>query len=123
MENNYSNREVNAFLNYAKRGDICREAGISRSRYDALRKNENFMTLIREMRTEAISDCVRRLERLLGKCADELEGIIQDRDTASQTRLYAIRTALDAYARLSQEENIIERLDRLEAQTNQNLPF
>ena len=123
MENNYSNREINAFLNYAKRGDICREAGISRSRYDSLRKNENFMGMIREMRTEAISDCVRRLERLLGTCADELEGIILDRDTAAQTRLYAIRTALDTYCRLSETENIIERLDRLEAQTSQNLPF
>ena len=117
-------QEITAFAQHAKRKDILQAAGISRARFERLRADPEFMQLVNEMRTEILSDVVRKLEQHLSEAAEELAMIIGDHETASQVRLNAIQILFNSYSRLADRVDIMRRLDALEKlQESHNEPF
>lgn len=117
-------REITAFAQHAKRKDILKAAGISRARFERLRDDPEFMQLVNEMRTEILSDVVRKLEQHLADAADELSLIIGDSETAPQIKLNGIQILFNSYSRLADRVDILRRLDALEKlQESHNEPF
>ena len=120
----YTTREITAFAQHAKRKDILKSAGISRARFERLRDDPEFMQLVNEMRTEILSDVVRKLEQHLADAADELSLIIGDSETAPQIKLNGIQILFNSYSRLADRVDILRRLDALEKlQESHNEPF
>lgn len=117
----YTARELKAFIQYASREKILKSSGMTRHRYETLKDDPSFMQQVNEYRTQIVGDVVRKLEGCLETATEELDAIIKDHDTGSQTRLNAIRVMYDSYSRLSEREDILKRLDALEsAQISQN---
>lgn len=121
---NYSTKEISAFVEYSKRQDILEHGSMSRSRFDKLRKDPVFMEMVSEMRTEIIADVIRKLESCLTVASEELQKIIIDHETGSQTRLNAIQILFNSYVRLSERYEVLTRLEAVErALIDQNKPF
>ena len=114
----YTAKEIIAFAKNASREKILQDSGMTRHRYETLKDNPEFMDEVNQYRTSLVGDVVRELESCLMTSAKELTEIIQDHETASQTRLNAIRTMFDAYAKLADREDILKRLDALEKAQN-----
>ena len=119
----YAPKEITAFVEYAGRKEIMQCAKITRHRYELLKNDPLFIEQVNQRRTEIIGNVVRKLESCLASATDELTAIIKDHEIASQTRLNAIRVMFESYARLSDREDILTRLDALEkAQIDQIQP-
>ena len=110
----YPEKLITAFLTEVKAIDVQRSAGISRTKYYALKRDPDFMQAVTDRRTEIIQAAVYQMERNLAKNIGILQAIIDDTETAPQVRVNAINLYMSQLDRWKMQTEILERLQRLE---------
>lgn len=89
-------------------------AGISRRTAYNYLKDEKFAAELNRRRKACISDTVRYMQGKLGRCAEILISIIESPDTPKQVKVNAINSLYMNCKYLTEDADIIDRLDRLE---------
>ena len=110
----YSTKELEAFVSFAKRQDVLKHGGISKKRYYSLKDDPEFMNRVHEERKAVVADAVRILERGLKDAAETLTEVTVKGEPGSQIRINAAQALINGYARLSSAEEILERIGNLE---------
>lgn len=110
----FSNKELSAFILYARCKDVVEYAGISRNRFYKLRDNTEFMKRVQQERDDMISGVVKQSEQLLCKAIKELGQIINKHDISPQVKINAVQAIFNVYIRLSEQETILKRIEALE---------
>ena len=110
----YSTKELEAFVTFAKRQDVLKHGGISKKRYYSLKDDPEFMNRVHEERKAVVADAVRILERGLKDAAETLTEVTVKGEPGSQIRINAAQALINGYARLSSAEEILERIGNLE---------
>ena len=111
----YPEKLINAFLSEARPVDIQRVAGISNTKYYALKNDPDFQMILTDRRSEIIKAAVRRMERSFGKNADTLQAIIDDKDVSPQVRINALRLYGEQFGQWKMTTDILEDIQRIKA--------
>lgn len=110
----YPEKIINAFLTEARAVDIRKSAGISNTKYYALKNDPDFQKIITERRTEIMKTAVKRMENNFVKNADALQEIIEDKNISPQVRINALRLYGEWKQSGQITTEIIERIERIE---------
>ena len=111
----YPEKLIAAFLTEVRPIDVQRTAGISNTKYYALKRDPEFMRAVSDRRTEIIQTAVRRMENNIVKNADTLQEIIDDKSISPQIRINALRLYGEQLGQWKMSTDILERLQRIEA--------
>ena len=103
-----------AFLTEVKAIDIQRTAGISNTKYYALKKDPEFMQAVTDRRTDVYRSAVCQMEKSLEKNVGILQAIIDDPETAPQIRINALNLFNNQLNQMKTTTEILERLQRIE---------
>ena len=79
-------------------------------------KQEHFQTALRTARQEALAHTTSRLQQISARAVDTLEGVMEDENTSSASRISAARLSLDMMYRGAAIDDIVERLKTVEKQ-------
>ena len=91
--------------------------GISEATIYRYLKNDDFKREYEERRRDMLADNCHALQASMGKAIKELVAVIDDEDTSPQVRLNAIDMLLRHSYRLTEQVEIMERLEKLEKMT------
>lgn len=91
--------------------------GISEATIYRYLKNDDFKLEYEERRRAMLADNCHALQAGMSKAIEELVAVIDDDDTSPQVRLNAIDMLLRHSYRLTEQIEIMERLDKLEKMT------
>ena len=111
----YPEKLITAFLTEVRPIDVQRAAGISNTKYYALKQDPDFQRAVTERRSEIIQTAVKRMENNLVKNADTLQAIIDDQKISPQIRINALRLYGEQFGQWKMTTEILERIQRIEA--------
>lgn len=114
----YPEKWICAFLIGTTVKEICKEAGISKTKFYALRKDKRFQEVLRERRDALVLSGVQALRAHFFKAVEVLAEIAENADTAAQTRVYAASTILTQLKDWVTTEDLIRRVEALEKSEN-----
>lgn len=114
MKNEFSTKELTSFVTFSKRQDIMKHGNISKKRYYTLKDDPEFMNRVHEERKAVVADAVRVLERGLKDAAETLAEVTVKGEPGSQIRINGAVALINSYAKLSNAEEVLERIERLE---------
>lgn len=114
MKKLYSEKELEAFLNYTTLTKISEKAGISYKRARELKNDPEFMAMVNKTRTEAFIEAARFMQKHFERCVYDLLSIIGNPMESAQVRINACNTYMTHCTRLTKEIDVIERLQELE---------
>lgn len=108
----YPEKWVNAFLEGVKVAEVCQAAGFSRTKYYELKRDPDFLAVLRERRDAMIEAAVAAMRENFLKDVQILQQIAEDDGVSPQIRVNAISVQLSA---LREWVNITDLQARLEA--------
>ena len=106
-----------ALLNNSTIGEAAREAKIAESTAYKYLNDPEFITQYDEKREELLTSSCHMLQAKMGRATEELIKIIEDPETATQTRLNAIDMLFRHAYKQTELMDILTRLDILEERT------
>lgn len=110
----YSEKVINAFVVNGKRKDIMQAAGIGRSKYYELKKDDAFMRIVRQRRTEVVGAAVQMMEQNMLENVERLQNVIREPPERAQIVLNGLQLYFNVYGNLKESTEFMERLDALE---------
>ena len=110
----YSENIIQAFLMYDKIKDIAEATGKSPRTICNYKKDDELQRVLTERRTEYVKTAVYKMQSTINKVTDTLISIIDDKETATQTRVNAINIFYTQCSNWTQAVDVMERLQRLE---------
>ncbi len=113
-EKHYPERLIMAFVTEIKAIEIQRAAGISDTKYYALKRDPAFMQAVTARRTEIVQAAVGQMEKSLEKNIGILQAIIDNPETAPQIRVNALNLFFNQLSQWKTTTEILERLQQLE---------
>lgn len=105
---------IQAFCEGTTAADVMRRAGISRTRYYRLVRDPDFQAAVAQRRSEIVDAAVKRMERVLDRDVMILQTIIEDPETAAQTRVNAISVLMSQLSAWKSITNFEQRLLAIE---------
>lgn len=95
--------------------EAARVAGVHRATlYKWLREEPEFQAAHREARREVLRHVAARLQQISGEAVETLREVMSDKTQQGASRVGAARTVLDYAVKATEQQEVIERLDRLE---------
>ena len=114
MKKQYSEKVINAFLEYDKVTDIMAATGLSRGTIDKYRKDEEFQKVLFERKERFVAAAVAKMQASLSKGADVLQRIIENEAVSPQTRVNAVSVLFAQCKSWTTELDLLERIRALE---------
>ena len=112
-------RIIAAFLNNFRMVDVIRESKLSKKTAYKIRNDPDFQKVLRSRKDDIIKTAVNKMQGYLVKDVEILQGIIEDEETAPQTKVNAIKVLLDQLKDWTNTTELVERLVILE-ETSRN---
>ena len=109
---------ISAFLTGAKVREICQEAGISKTKFYALRRDPDFQAVLRERKDMAISAGLEALRGHFLRDIGILQAIAEDPGIAPQVRINAVSVSLQQLSNWISTVDLAERVTALENARN-----
>jgi len=107
-------RVISAFLNNFRMVDVIRETGLSKATCYKIRNNPDFQKVIRERKEAILKSAVNKMQSYLTKDVEILQGIIEDPDTPTQTKVYAITTLMNQLRDWTNTTDLMKRIEALQ---------
>ncbi len=101
-------------LNNPNVSAASRDTGVSESTIRRYLKDNDFMQIYEEQRKELLRNSCYMLQANQNKAITELVKVIDDKEVATQVKLNAIDMLLRHSYKMTEQLDIIERLDKLE---------
>ncbi len=79
-----------------------------------LSENKAFQAAYKAALDEQLADGLRRSRQSMGTALDTLEGVMKDKTAPPQARVSAAKAALDVAVKLTEQLDLVEKLDELE---------
>ena len=114
----YEEKDINAFLTSTKAVTIMKTAKIGKTRYYRLKNDPEFQRIVTQRRNDIVREAVMKMESYLCKDVEILQQLIEDPETKDQVKVNAIQCMLSQLGQWKTYTEIIERLERLEADGN-----
>lgn len=111
---NYTEEMIQAFMELPKNKDVAERLGIHIQTVAKYRRDPELQSLIRERRTELTKRAVNKMSGMIDNSLDKLNEIINDPETAAQTRVNAIQVLYSQYKAWIETTDIIERIENVE---------
>ena len=115
---NYTQKMIDAFLNYSKAKDIAAAAGVSQRTVERLRANDEFMGILQQIKDDYIKTASNKLQTAAATVADKLIEIItsDDAEITIANKLKAISIFFDVTLTIKGNMEILERIEKIEQQ-------
>ncbi len=114
----YEEKDINAFLTSTKAVTIMKTAKIGKTRYYRLKNDPDFQRIVTQRRNDIVKEAVLRMESFLTEDVETLQEIIRNPETKDQVKVNAIQVMLSQLGQWKTYTEIMERLERLEADGN-----
>ena len=114
----YEEKDINAFLTSTKAVTIMKTAKIGKTRYYRLKNDPEFQRIVTQRRNDIVKEAVLRMESFLTEDVETLQEIIRNPETKDQVKVNAIQVMLSQLGQWKTYTEIMERLERLEANGN-----
>ena len=114
----YEEKDINAFLTSTKAVTIMKTAKIGKTRYYRLKNDPEFQRIVTQRRNDIVKEAVLRMESFLTEDVETLQEIIRNPETKDQVKVNAIQVMLSQLGQWKTYTEIMERLERLEADGN-----
>jgi hypothetical protein len=93
--------------------DACKSMKLSESRAYHISQTPEFKTRVSELRTAAVEHALGKLSDLACNAVDSIGGLLSSQD--ENVRLRAAQAVLDRFAKLSEQVDLRQRIEALEA--------
>lgn len=110
---------ISAFIEGTTAADIMKKAGISRTRYYRLVRDPDFRLAVTKRRAEIVDTAVKKMELNLSHNVMMLQMVIDDPETAPQTRVNAISVMMSQMTAWKSISDFESRLIELEEFRNE----
>lgn len=94
--------------------EAAQAVGVAESTLWRWLQREDFQTRYKEVRHEAVSRAVARLQQISQKAVDALEEIIGNPDVPASARVSAAKMVVELAVKATEVEDLTERVKRLE---------
>lgn len=116
-----NNREqiiLNALLAYPTVKEASQASGIPESTIYLRLRNDKFKKKYQEAKDQTLRNTTTYLQTRLQDATSTIVGIMNDKETAPQVRINAARAVFDYSIKLTEQTEILKRLESLEAMNN-----
>lgn len=113
-------RAIQALLECPTRRAAAEKAGISESTLRSYFQNPEFVSAYQQAAREALEHATRRAEAAAGEAVDVLRSIMSDDNELAGPRVSAADKVLGYALKLTEQNDILSRLDKLEQQAEQD---
>lgn len=105
---------IDAYFKEQNIDNICKRLDITRATYYNYINDINVKQEINRLRHEMISNTTLFLQTCLNECSKELYNIIKDDATTPQTKINAINSIFANCNKLTEQVDILEKLNQIE---------
>lgn len=107
-------RALSALLTSKSKKEAAQKAGITERTMRRYFENPEFCKRYREAFAQVVQDATRQAQQLLAPALSTLESVMADEDIPAAARVNAAKIALDYAVRLTDQNDLAERLTALE---------
>ena len=107
-------RALSALLTSKYKKEAAQKAGITERTMRRYFENPEFCKRYREAFAQVVQDATRQAQQLLAPALSTLESVMADEDIPAAARVNAAKIALDYAVRLTDQNDLAERLTALE---------
>ena len=104
-----------ALLTSRTKKEAAAAAGISDRTMRSYFEDKEFCQRYREAFAGVVQDATRRAQQLLEPALSTLQTVMEDEEIPAQARITAARSIIDYSMRLTEQNDIMQQLDELEA--------
>ena len=108
-------RALSALLTSKTKLEAAEKAGITDRTMRRYFENPEFCQRYREAFAGVVQDATRRAQQLLEPALSTLQTVMEDEEIPAQARITAARSIIDYSMRLTEQNDIMQQLDELEA--------
>jgi AcrR family transcriptional regulator len=90
-------------------------AGVSEVTLYRWLKDKDFSQAYKELKREAVSQAVARLQQISGQAVETLKAIMEDKDSPASVRVSAAKSILEMAIKAVELDDITKRIEDLEA--------
>lgn len=109
---------INAYLKCTDAKSVCKECNITINTYYSYMKNKDIKREINKQLSQILKDTTRYLQSNLNKCSSELMDIVNGKEIPPQTKINAINSIFNITIKLTEQTDIMDRLNDLEDRFN-----
>lgn len=109
-------KAIAALLTANSKAEAAAAAGISARTLRTYLQNPDFQRAYRQAFSELVDDATRQMQRSLTPAISTLTEIVADGEQPATARISAARAVLEYSLKLTEQNDIISRLDALEQQ-------
>ena len=107
-------RALSALVTSKSKKEAAQKAGITERTLRRYFENPEFCKRYREAFAQVVQDATRQAQQLLAPALSTLESVMQDEEIPAAARVNAAKIALDYAVRLTDQNDLAERLTALE---------
>ena len=107
-------RALSALITSKSKKEAAQKAGITERTMRRYFENPEFCKRYREAFAQVVQDATRQAQQLLAPALSTLESVMADEDIPATARVNAAKIALDYAVRLTDQNDLAERLTALE---------
>lgn len=107
-------RTLSALITSKNKKEAAQKAGITERTMRRYFENLEFCKRYREAFAQVVQDATRQAQQLLAPALSTLESVMADEDIPAAARVNAAKIALDYAVRLTDQNDLAERLTALE---------
>lgn len=105
---------MKALLTCRTKAEAAKAAGIGASTLRGYLKDPEFLDRYREAFGNLVQDATRQAQQAIAPALDTLREIVEDKEAPAQARIQAARSTLEYALRLSEQLDVVERIQALE---------
>lgn len=113
-------RALAALLIHSSKAEAAEAAGISPRTLRTYLSDGEFQKAYKEAFSGLVSEATRQAQRSLSPAISTLREIIEDEEQPATARISAARSLLEYGLKLTEQNDILSRLDKLEQQAEQD---
>lgn len=113
-------KALRALLTAPTRAEAARVAGISENTMREYFKDPEFQAAYKAQFSELMEAATRQAQRQTTTALSVLMEVMEDREQGAQARLSAARTALEYSMKLTEQRDVVERVEALEKQLEED---
>lgn len=112
-------RAIAALLTNPTKQQAAKAAGITDRTLARYFEDAEFVQAYKQAFGNMVEEATRQAQQSMQPALDTLKEIVKDKEEAAGARIQASRTILDYALRLTEQFEILERLEKLERETQQ----
>lgn len=109
---------IDAYFRCTDVKSVCKECNISMKTYYTYLNNKAVKKEINKQLNQLLKDTTRYLQNNLNKCSIELMSIINNKEVQPQIKINAINSVFNITLKLTEQTDILDRLNELEDKYN-----